>query len=260
MPILWALAKEALAPRRSRGKPANKGWCGQPWHTATRPAVRGLPAPRGCPYAASSGGEVLARTGSSYDPGSCHPSANGISLTPLPRNAPSPPQSCRGRAPFPPRSGTRRHPMRQSCERASHRRQPAWGRIYPASRLPSGQTGDDDRHRNARLPRIDPGTVKVGQIKEGALVKDVGIERCPLPVDACAVAFDRCAKCRRENRGQRSADADRDGYAIGHDELRDDRVGSVCQQAADDEHGPPLHRQAIIGEPAPISGNRRHPR
>ena len=63
MRILRALAKEGLAPRHSRGKLANKGWCGQPCHTATRPAVRGLPAPRGRPYAASSGGEVSLQTG-----------------------------------------------------------------------------------------------------------------------------------------------------------------------------------------------------
>ena len=63
MRILRALAKEGLAPRHSRGKLANKGWCGQPWHTATRPAVRGLPAPRGRPYAASSGEEVSVQTG-----------------------------------------------------------------------------------------------------------------------------------------------------------------------------------------------------
>lgn len=156
MPILWALAKEVLAPRRSRGKPANKGWCGQPWHTATRPAVHGLPAPRGRPYAASSGGEVSTQTGSSPVLRCCRLSETEVSPTPPPRDATSPPHSYRDRAPFRPRPGSRHRRRRRSSERLCHRRPPARGRTLRERRQPSGQRGDHDRHRKPRSSRTGP--------------------------------------------------------------------------------------------------------
>jgi hypothetical protein len=220
MRILRALAKEGLAPRRSRGKLVNKGWCGQPWHAATRPAVRGLPAPRGRPYAASSGGEVSTQTGFALSSETAaYPERRYLQV----------------------RRCEMRQQRRIAAETAHRFRRDQDLAIVRGAESPNGRAIEDhplraERPRSAASPagenkgmidtesldRLEPapGSLMVGQVQRNARIEIVRVERGALPIREGTVALDGCTKAGKEVRRQRSADADRDRSVIGLVELR----------------------------------------
>src|SRR3546814_14430085 len=82
-----------------------------------------------------------------------------------------------------------------------------------------------------------PGNLMVGQVQGNARIEIVRVERGALPIREGAVALDGSTEAGNEVRGQRSANADRDRSAIGHESPRSSGGGSACGRTTGDVVG-----------------------